>query len=139
MIFLDTHTAIFLTASNPKIPRRVWSLLERSELVLSPMVRLEFEFLHESGAIKEEPAALFESLSRDHAVIIETEGWARAAEIAQVLNWTRDPFDRLIVAHAMVWNAPLLTRDALMHQHYTQAFWDEPPPTSNAENRVPVR
>ncbi|MEI8095417.1 MAG: PIN domain-containing protein [Spirochaetales bacterium] len=130
MIFLDTHAAIFLTASSHKISRKVWKTLEQEELVLSPMVRLEFEFLHESGSIREEPMALFENLARHHSVTIETEGWARAAEIAQVLNWTRDPFDRLIVAHAMVWSAPLLTRDALMHQHYTQAFWDDPPLTS---------
>ncbi len=127
MIFLDTHAALFLHESKKKVPRRAWKFLEGDECVLSPMVRLEFEFLHEIGRIRHEPMVIFESLVRDLAVTIETEGWARAAEIAQVLNWTRDPFDRLIVAHAMVWSAPLLTRDDLIQEHYSQAFWDELP------------
>jgi PIN domain nuclease of toxin-antitoxin system len=130
MIFLDTHAAIFLHESREKIPRRSWKILDAEECVLSPMARLELEFLHEIGRIRHEPAAVFESLLRHLDVTVETEGWARAAEIAQVLNWTRDPFDRIIVAHAMVWSAPLLTRDTLMHEHYHQAFWDEPPLTS---------
>ena len=131
MIFLDTHAAIFLTRKASKVPRRAMELLDSQALFISPMVRLEFDFLHESQNIHEEPAAIWELLQRDLAITIETEGWARAAEIAQVLNWTRDPFDRLIVAHALVWSAPLLTRDTLMHEHYALAFWDEPPPAES--------
>lgn len=102
-------------------------MLEDEPVVVSPMARLELEWLHEIQRIRHEPATIMEHLARDFDVAIETEGWARAAEVAQVLNWTRDPFDRLIAAHAMVWSAPLMTRDALMHQHYPLAFWDQPP------------
>ncbi len=130
MIFLDTHAALLLFDETKKVPRRVWLVLSDSEVVLSPMARLEIELLHEIGRIRHEPATVFDYLQRTLDLTVETEGWARAAEIAQVLNWTRDPFDRLIAAHAMVWSAPLLTRDALIQQHYPLAFWDEPPPGS---------
>ena len=36
---------------------------------------------------------------------------AELIDAAQVLAWTRDPFDRLIAAHAIVANAPLVTAD----------------------------
>ena len=127
MIFLDTHAAVLLFESAKKLPAVTRRLLENEPVVLSPMVRLELEWLHEIQRIRHEPAAIVEFLSRDFEVAIETEGWLRAAEIAQVLNWTRDPFDRLIAAHAMVWSAPLVTRDASIQQHYPLAFWDQPP------------
>lgn len=127
MIFLDTHTALFLAGDKKKIPKRVHRYLESDELVLSPMARLEFDVLHEIGRLKVEPAVLMEQLRQEQDVWIETEGWARAAEIAQVLSWTRDPFDRLIAAHAMARSAPLMTRDALILEHYSLAFWEEPP------------
>ena len=128
MIFLDTHAAIFLFDEKKKVPRRAWATLSDNEVVFSPMARLELEFLHEIGRIRHEPATIIDYLQRNLDLTIETEGWARAAEIAQVLNWTRDPFDRLIAAHAMVWSAPLLTRDTTIQQHYPLAFWDAPPP-----------
>lgn len=127
MIFLDTHSSLFLVSQKSKIPKRVWNYLEEDELVLSPMARLELDVLHEVGKLRVDPRTLMDHLAREHDVWIETEGWARAAEIAQGLNWTRDPFDRLIAAHAMAWSAPLLTRDAVILEHYPLAFWDEAP------------
>lgn len=127
MIFLDTHTAFFLFASMKKVPRQTLAFLYEEDLVLSPMARFELDILHEIQKIKVEPRVLAEQLYKELGVTVETEGWVRAAEIAQVLNWTRDPFDRLITAHAMVWSAPLLTRDAHILNHYPLAFWEELP------------
>lgn len=127
MIFLDTHAVIFLFDEKKKIPRRTWEVLSDGDIVLSPVARLELDLLHEIGRIRHESATVFDYLARNLDLTVETEGWARAAEIAQVLNWTRDPFDRLIVAHAMAWSAPLLTRDSLMLEHYPLAFWDQVP------------
>ena len=127
MIFLDTHTLIILFERKNKIPRAAAERLDSDALVMSPMARLELEWLHETQTIHHEPATVFDYLARTLDLTVETEGWARAAEIAQVLNWTRDPFDRLIAAHAMVWSAPLLTRDAVIQEHYLLAFWDEVP------------
>jgi PIN domain nuclease of toxin-antitoxin system len=39
------------------------------------------------------------------------------------LHWTRDPFDRLIVAHAAVNNNILLTKDQTILANYAQGQW----------------
>lgn len=39
------------------------------------------------------------------------------------LSWTRDPFDRLISAHAIVANAPLVTADETIREHLPLAVW----------------
>ena len=38
-------------------------------------------------------------------------------------SWTRDPFDRLIVANAKAAGAALITKDQRMHEHYKRAVW----------------
>lgn len=127
MIFLDTHAIVFLYADQERIPRLVWPYLDKDRLVCSPMARLELDFLYEIGRITEDPRAIIAVLEQNYGLRIENEAWSRAAQIAGILNWTRDPFDRLITAHALTWGAPLLTRDRLIKDHYHRAFWDTPP------------
>jgi PIN domain nuclease of toxin-antitoxin system len=38
-------------------------------------------------------------------------------------SWIRDPFDRLIVAHAAANDAPLITKDQKIRRHYKRAVW----------------
>jgi PIN domain nuclease of toxin-antitoxin system len=40
------------------------------------------------------------------------------------IKWTRDPGDRIIVANAVACNeAPLVTSDRCIHEHYPNAIW----------------
>ena len=43
---------------------------------------------------------------------------------AMEFSWTRDPFDRLIAAQALVSGERLLTRDRLIRANCSWAFWD---------------
>ncbi len=49
---------------------------------------------------------------------------AELGQAATELSWTRDPFDRLISAHAVVTNAPLVTADETIREHLPLAVWD---------------
>ena len=42
---------------------------------------------------------------------------------AMELSWTRDPFDRLIVANAITDGVRLLTVDENIQKHFQNAFW----------------
>jgi PIN domain nuclease of toxin-antitoxin system len=44
-------------------------------------------------------------------------------EKAMAENWTRDPFDRLITAHAKIESAYLITKDKSILSHYDNALW----------------
>lgn len=39
------------------------------------------------------------------------------------LDWTRDPFDRLICAHAAVVGGELATKDRSIRANFAPAFW----------------
>lgn len=49
---------------------------------------------------------------------------AELATTAIGLSWTRDPFDRLIAAHAIVADAPLITADRTILKHLPLARWE---------------
>jgi PIN domain nuclease of toxin-antitoxin system len=38
-------------------------------------------------------------------------------------QWTRDPFDRLIVGQAIARGAKLVTKDRLIRRHFRGAVW----------------
>lgn len=48
---------------------------------------------------------------------------APQAHAAAGLTWTRDPFDRMIAAHAIVADTPLLTADRTILDHLPLASW----------------
>ena len=131
MTFLDTHVVLWLYAEPKHIPSSVQVRLDAGDLVISPMVRLELAFLHEIGRVLDEAASVLCVLERDLDLYVHTAGWARATEAAAYLSWTRDPFDRLIVTHALVYAAPLCSRDRTIRDNYRHAFWagDEQSPT----------
>jgi PIN domain nuclease of toxin-antitoxin system len=124
LIFLDTHVAVWLFAEADRIPASVQTTLDAAELYVSPMVRLELSLLNEIKRLRDPASAVLGALSHDIGLEVEESGWVRAAEIADHLTWTRDPFDRLIAAHAMAFGAALCTRDSAMRNHYAEAFWE---------------
>lgn len=128
MIFLDTHVALWLYAEPARLPASVVAALDAGELFISPMVRLEMALLAEIGRLRHDPDGIVGALTRDLGLEIDTHGWNRAATVAAHLSWTRDPFDRLITAHALAFNAPLCTRDHTIREHYSGAFWGDSAP-----------
>jgi PIN domain nuclease of toxin-antitoxin system len=48
----------------------------------------------------------------------------KVINFALELTWTRDPFDRIIVAQAAVNQSTLITKDTVIRDHYPHTFWD---------------
>jgi PIN domain nuclease of toxin-antitoxin system len=63
------------------------------------------------------------ALRRDVGAEVADVSSTRLAEAAVDLSWTRDPFDRLIAAHAVVAGAPLLTADRTILDNLDLATW----------------
>lgn len=122
--FLDTHAAIFLWEGRGEIfGPGSRNLLERALLHISPLVRLELGFLREVGKLKVEPDQILGALTADLGVTVTADPMDRLVPLAMPLAWTRDPFDRLLVATALLHGAPLITRDARIQEHFTGAVW----------------
>ncbi|MCC7537038.1 MAG: PIN domain-containing protein [Deltaproteobacteria bacterium] len=122
---LDTHVALWLAAGETRRLRPVQARLRRSALYVSPIVIVEMEVLREIGRIREAVADVLEILTEDHGVREAVGDITSVGQHARSLGWTRDPFDRLIVAHALASRATLLTADDTIREHCRQARWDD--------------
>jgi PIN domain nuclease of toxin-antitoxin system len=121
---LDTHAAIFLWEGRAEIfGAGSRELLEQSVLLVSPLVRLEMGFLKEVGKLKTEPDQILGSLTADYGAVLTDDSLEALIPLAMSLSWTRDPFDRLLVATALLHQTPFVTRDSRIHEHFPGAVW----------------
>jgi PIN domain nuclease of toxin-antitoxin system len=123
--YLDTHVVLWLSAgrADQLSDRAEKALLSAKELRISPMVELELHLLYEIDRVHAPPAQILTRLGAQVGLAVCDAPFGAVVREAASLVWTRDPFDRLIVAQAMLVSAPLLTKDALIRKHYPKAVW----------------
>ncbi len=106
MILLDTNAVIWLDQDH----RRARPLARAGRLYLSPASLLELQFLHEVGRLQL-PDAGVDAIAHDDRWALDDPPAASWFLLAADLTWTRDPFDRLLVAHAKLRGWKLATGD----------------------------
>jgi len=125
-LHLDTHVVVWLAAGEfDRIPHSLQQRLESDSLRISPMVRLELTYLHEKGRLSEPAGRVLDQL--EHAIgLVEAPGpFGAAVRAAESLIWTRDPFDRVIAAHALASFATLATKDEVIRRSLgAYTVWD---------------
>lgn len=123
VVHLDTHVVMWLFAGDRRRLKPVWKTLDRSDLVLSPMAVVELQFLYEIGRAKSPAEEVLAALVERMGLRVSDAPFAQVALAAVDQSWTRDPFDRLIVANAAVERKRLVTSDETVRAHYSRAIW----------------
>ena len=128
-MYLDTHVVIWLYQKDEqRISRLARELIESSDLLVSPMVLLELEYLFETGRTSAPAAEVYDYLHHTIQIGVCSKPFAAVARKSIGMKsigmkWTRDPFDRLITAQAALDESPLLTKDDTIRAHYPEAVW----------------
>lgn len=124
VIRLDTHVVVWLyTGEAEQLSAAAVAAIEQHELVVSPMVQLELSYLHEIDRLAIGGADVIADLGRRIGLRRSDVALEALVDTAASLTWARDPFDRLIVADALVAGTALLTKDRSIHDHTTIARW----------------
>jgi PIN domain nuclease of toxin-antitoxin system len=124
LIYLDTHVVAWMFAGRTDlIPEGVRPLLDQHELLISPAVELELQYLFELGRTAEPAKVVVEALGRDVGLKVCDLPFPKVVEVALGQSWARDPFDRLIISQALLRGSSLITKDEPMRDHFEQAVW----------------
>lgn len=123
-ICLDTHVVVWIAGGHSeKITKEAQALIAGAELLISPAVTLELQFLHEIGRVRAPATDAIRTLQRALDVRVAPGSYESVVAAALAESWTRDPFDRLIVAHARLLGAQLLSRDRRVAGAYAKTCW----------------
>jgi PIN domain nuclease of toxin-antitoxin system len=125
VIFADTHVVVWLYIGKTELfSVAALDKIRKNELYISPVVRLELQYLYEVGRIKEKPEKIIQALIKEIGLKESDNSFIEIITEAIKHKWTRDPFDRIIAAQASLNNCVLITKDSSILSNYKLAFWD---------------
>jgi len=124
LIYLDTHVVVWLYSGlTDKFNEPARRLINDQDLYISPIVRLELQYLVEIERITVEADAIVTDLTGRIGLQLCDKPFNLIISKALSYPWTRDPFDRLIVANAALHDNLLLSKDQNILENYPLARW----------------
>jgi PIN domain nuclease of toxin-antitoxin system len=125
ILYLDTQVAVWLAAGEiDKISPAAAESIRKSDLLISPMVLLELEYLYEIKRLLKPPLALLNEVDTQIGLKVADASFSGVLHTALFETWTHDPFDRVIVAHARTdGHALLATSDVKIRDNYPRSVW----------------
>ena len=122
--FLDTHVAIWLYEKRlDLLSEKAKQYIEKNDLFISPIVKLEIEYLFEIERIKDNSETICSFLEKNIDLKIEKSSFLEIIKISLNEKWTRDPFDRIIVAHSKLKDYTLISKDKKINKNYFRTIY----------------
>jgi PIN domain nuclease of toxin-antitoxin system len=126
LIYLDTHIAAWLFADRTDLlPAGVRARLEKSDLLISPAVKLELQYLYEIRRLTSSGEDIVKTLGKEVGLQVCDLPFLKVVDAALTASWTRDLFDRMIASQATLRGVPLLTKDRNLLTHCELAEWPD--------------
>ena len=124
LVYLDTHVLAWLhDGLLERLSGAAARATEAGRLTLSGTAELELQYLHEIGRVCPDAQTVVSTLTEEIGLRRSEMPLAPIASRASHLAWTRDPFDRLISAEALLAGARLVTKDETILAHCEAALW----------------
>jgi PIN domain nuclease of toxin-antitoxin system len=116
-VLLDTHFLIWIVLGSPRLAEFPWVEHHRP-WGISPVSFLEIQLLAERGRLAVRNPEFTKAVMEDPRFTIDDIPLATVMRHALGLTWTRDPFDRMLVAHSVARRVPLCTTDRDIRRHH---------------------
>lgn len=121
-VHVDTNVVVRLfRRQHARITRRAQKAIERG-FILSPIVRLELEILRDKERLPSADAVV-SAIAQTLPISMADTALDAIVAYAEGLAWSRDPFDRLIVAAALADGRRLVTSDTQVAEHFNGVIW----------------
>jgi PIN domain nuclease of toxin-antitoxin system len=123
--YLDTQIVVWLYGGKPqKLTAEAKRQIERNDLLISPLVLLELQYLFDRKRIAVDPWTIFNFLHTTIGLDLCQLPFSTVIRESLDIAWTSEPFDRIIVAQAKANGESLLiTADEAILENYHRAVW----------------
>ena len=122
--FLDTHIVVWLYEKRlDLLSEKAKKHIEENDLFISPIVEMEIEYLFEIGKIIDNSETIVSHLEKYIDLRVDEGDFREIVKISINEKWTRDPFDRIIVAHAKLKDLTLISKDTTINKNYFRAMY----------------
>lgn len=125
-LLLDTHTFLWFIADNPRLSAHARDLLESdADLLLNTASLREMAIKISVGklALAQPFEPFLTQQLADNDVEVLPITLPQLAALTTLPFHHRDPFDRLLIAQAVVEHVPIISADAAFDSYAIQRFW----------------
>jgi PIN domain nuclease of toxin-antitoxin system len=126
-VLLDTHAFLWWVRDDQRLSARAREILDDTgnELLFSVASGWEIAIKARLGKLRasEDLGAYLSTQLRDNAMRVLPIYLSHAVRVADLPIHHHDPFDRLLVAQAMVEELPLLSRDPIVSLYPVEVIW----------------
>lgn len=126
-LLLDTHTFIWYVTDDPKLSNTAKQLINEgsNDVLLSKASIWEMAIKHSTGKLNFETSfdLFVEQQVRLNAIEVLNIEINHLTAVATLPLYHRDPFDRLLIAQAIVEKLPIVGADAAFDAYAVQRLW----------------
>jgi PIN domain nuclease of toxin-antitoxin system len=109
-VLLDTHTLLWALASSDKLPGAARKLIHDAEVYASAASIWEISIKSSLGKLTADPTQVLDAIEPAGFALLAISG-AHAAKVKDLPALHKDPFDRMLVAQALIEPMMLVTND----------------------------
>jgi PIN domain nuclease of toxin-antitoxin system len=122
-LLLDTHAVLWALEDSPQLSATARAAIEdpSNELLVSAATAIEIAIKKSLGKLRA-PADLERAVT-DAGFVPQPLGFPEAVALESLPWHHNDPFDRLLVAQALVAGIPIVTRDPQIARYQVQIVW----------------
>jgi PIN domain nuclease of toxin-antitoxin system len=126
-ILLDTHTVLWWAGDIERLSTKARTILSdvQSDIFMSVVTVWEIAIKYHLGRLRMpiSPEQFIAHLTAELQLTILPIEASHTFTAASLPFHHRDPFDRLLVSHAMYHNIPILTSDSVLPRYPIQVIW----------------
>ncbi|TAE59554.1 MAG: type II toxin-antitoxin system VapC family toxin [Nostocales cyanobacterium] len=122
---LDTHTLLWFTAGDPRISENLRLQIENNDNFLSIASVWEMAIKHSIGKLSLEMSFddfVAQQIMGNGITLLQINQ-QHISVVSQLPLHHRDPFDRMLIAQAIVENIPVLSADTIFDAYSIQRLW----------------
>ena len=122
---IDTHTLLWFTTGNPRISDNLRLQIENNDNLLSIASVWEMAIKHSIGKLNLDMSFddFLEQQIIGNGITLKEINQQHISVIAQLPLHHRDPFDRMLIAQAMVENIPIISADRIFDAYQIRRLW----------------